>query len=108
LWYITLNDLNWHWRRSPTQCATMWHASQLLWVNPLLAAFLCMITLLISVKRLFLWNEMGSLGWSNIIWSWWFPLLMLPPPSLVNVWLNIRIHSRWNICNLLFGDSNES
>jgi hypothetical protein len=82
LWYITLNDLNWHWRRSPTQCATIWNASQLLWVNPLLATFLCMITLLTSVQRLFLWNEMGSLGWSNIIWSWWFPLLMLPPPPL--------------------------
>jgi hypothetical protein len=34
LWYITPNDLNWHWRRSLTQCATMWYGSQLLWVNP--------------------------------------------------------------------------
>jgi hypothetical protein len=34
LWYITPNDLNWHWRRSPTQCATTWYVSQLLWVKP--------------------------------------------------------------------------
>jgi hypothetical protein len=30
LWYIIPNDLNWHWRRSPTQCATTRYVSQLL------------------------------------------------------------------------------
>jgi hypothetical protein len=55
------------------------------------------------------WNDMRSLGWSNS----YYMILMIPTPadappwwlrkvlvSLVNVWLNIRIHGGRYICKL--------